>query len=121
MSYDMEDDSPGFYGREQQKPGVNPFKHERSDTSCSAECQACIWERFGMSPYGHEIDVHGMKCASDCGACTWVAEKSAILKREKVFAMKERLGYPTEPVVPTLEERMWLKSYQIAWDGDMRA
>lgn len=118
MSYDMEDDEPGFYTR---KGSHNPYQHQRWGDGCREECAACIWERFGMSPHGHEMEVHGMKCADDCPACAWAADKVAILRREKVFAMKERLGYPTEIVTPTAEEHKWLKSYQIVWEGDTRA
>ncbi len=118
MSYDMEDDEPGFYTRKDAK---NPYQHETSGGCCTPDCVACVWQRFGMSPHGHEMSAHEMKCADNCPACAWVAEKVEIMRREKVFAMKERLGYPTEVVTPTAQEHAWLRSYQISWEGDERA
>ena len=115
----MEDDEPGFFTRPEAK---NPYQHQRRGAGgCTDQCLACLWLRFGPNPHGHELDVHGGNCAPECLACGWIAERLAASKREKVFARKERLGYPTEVVTPTAQEHAWLRSYQISWEGDERA
>lgn len=40
--------------------------------------------RVILSPYAHELDSTGWKCAEDCPACRWVEEREQALRRENV-------------------------------------
>jgi len=119
----FEHDDPnaeGFHFHE-SRGKANPYPHKtRGAGGCVDECPACIWLAFGMNPYGHELNVHGMACADDCPACAWIDERVGAKQQRKRFEMKERLGYPTELVTPTAEEHGWLKAQNISWAGDLR-
>jgi hypothetical protein len=33
--------------------------------------------RANLNPFAHELDRHGLRCATDCPACRWAREKIA--------------------------------------------
>lgn len=93
MSYDMEDDEPSFFTRQQEQ------KQRAGE--------------YGPNPFAHAYRPSSMEgCLDCCEACRW--------EKEQHFAMRERFGYPPAAVTLTDGDRKFLKAARISWE-DTRA